>query len=117
MNIDVTHFKNLLLQEKNKLVNELTSLGVQNEQGVVWEAVNKEDEDTADREDVASSIETYEDKERTISILETQLHDVEVALAKIENGNYGICEVSGEEIELDRLEANPSARTSKAHMN
>lgn len=117
MNIDVTHFKKLLLEEKAKLVSELSSLGVQNEQGVVWEPVTHEDEDTADREDVASVIESHEDKERTISILETQLHDVEIALSKIEAGTYGTCEVSGEPIELDRLEANPSARTSKAHMN
>ena len=49
--------------------------------------------------------------------LQARLTDVNVALGKIENGTYGICEVSGEPIEADRLEANPAARTNKAHMN
>ena len=41
---------------------------------------------------------------------------VDEALEKIEKGTYGICETGGEKIEEDRLEANPSARTCKAHM-
>ncbi|TVP84159.1 MAG: molecular chaperone DnaK [Alkalicoccus sp.] len=43
---------------------------------------------------------------------EDELHDVEEALAKIEEGTYGICEVSGEEIPFERLEAVPTARTT-----
>ena len=37
--------------------------------------------------------------------------------AAIAAGTYGTCEVSGEQIEEDRLEADPAARTCKAHMN
>ncbi|MEK7091498.1 MAG: TraR/DksA C4-type zinc finger protein [Patescibacteria group bacterium] len=40
-----------------------------------------------------------------------------MALAKIDAGNYGLCEISQEPIELDRLEANPSARTCKKHLD
>jgi len=36
-------------------------------------------------------------------------------LKKIEDGTYGICEVGGEEIPEDRLDANPSARTCIEH--
>ena len=39
------------------------------------------------------------------------------ALERIEKGTYGICEVGNEEIEEDRLNANPAARTCKAHLN
>ena len=39
------------------------------------------------------------------------------ALEKIEKGEYGTCEVCAAEIEEDRLEANPSARTCKAHVD
>lgn len=35
------------------------------------------------------------------------LKKIEAALQRIEEGNYGICEVTGEEIELERLEAIP----------
>jgi RNA polymerase-binding transcription factor DksA len=117
MNLDIQHFKTLLENEKQTLERDLGELAQKTDpSGVVWDAVSKEDEDTADRDDVASAIESLENNEGTISILETQLHEVNLALEKIEKGTYGICEVSGEEIEQDRLEANPSARTSKKHL-
>ena len=47
--------------------------------------------------------------------LENRLLDVKRALEKIDNGTYGTCEVSGEQIEETRLDANPAARTSIAH--
>lgn len=37
------------------------------------------------------------------------------ALLRIENGTYGICAVSGEEIEPERLEAVPYATTCMKH--
>lgn len=52
-----------------------------------------------------------------VTTLQTRLTDVNAALGKIEAGTFGICEVSGEPIEADRLEANPAARTNKANMN
>ena len=33
----------------------------------------------------------------------------------IEKGTYGICEISGQPIEAERLKANPAARTSQAN--
>lgn len=38
---------------------------------------------------------------------QTQLGQIEKALARIEEGTYGICEVTGESIEPDRLRAIP----------
>lgn len=117
MNIDIQHFKTLLENEKEILERDLGAIGRKiDPSGVVWDSVSKEGEDTADRDDVASSIESFDNNESTILVLETQLHEVNRALEKIEKGTYGICEVSGEQIELDRLEANPSARTSKKHL-
>ena len=48
--------------------------------------------------------------------LEKQLKEINNALEKIGKGTYGICEISGEPIERDRLEANPAARTAKKYM-
>ncbi len=39
----------------------------------------------------------------------TELRDVEAALARIDDGTYGICVESGEPIPYARLAANPSA--------
>ncbi|MDI4646083.1 TraR/DksA C4-type zinc finger protein [Cohnella hashimotonis] len=42
--------------------------------------------------------------------------EVERALAKMEDGTYGLCEISGEPIGYERLEAMPVARYSIAHV-
>jgi len=42
--------------------------------------------------------------------LEETLANIEVALKKIEEGNYGICENCGKEIPLKRLKVAPAAR-------
>ncbi len=47
--------------------------------------------------------------------LELRLKEVGDALKKIENGNYGICEVCQKEIPIDRLRANPAAATDMEH--
>lgn len=118
-NIDLNKFKNLLLTEKTKLEDELSSIGRRNpENPEDWEALPTDAQtDSADLNDFADNIEDFETNTAILKQLEAQLVDVNDALAKIEEGNYGICEKSGQEIELDRLEANPAARTCKAHMN
>ncbi len=52
-----------------------------------------------------------------MAVLENRWNEVRAALKKIEAGTYGICEISGEPIEEDRLEVNPAARTCKEHMD
>ncbi len=117
MNIDIQHFKTLLENEKQILEKDLGEIGRKvDSSGVIWDSTSRADEGITDRDDVASSIESFDNNESAILVLETQLHEVNHALDKIEKGTYGICEVSGEPIELDRLEANPSARTSKKHL-
>ncbi len=47
--------------------------------------------------------------------LRTELDEVERALAKIDDGSYGKCEVCGETIAEPRLEAMPATRFCIAH--
>lgn len=118
MYMDTQTLKDQLLEEKRILENELNTLGhISDDQSGLWDTETKGSVDTADREDVALGIEEYEQNQEIVRKLETQLHEVNLALSKIESGSYGICEVDGKEIESDRLQANPSARTCKAHMN
>lgn len=116
---DLNKFKGLLLTEKEKLEGELATIGRQNPDNPEdWEAVPSDAQtDSADLNDFADNIEDFETNTAILKQLETQLKDVNDALEKIENGSYGICEISGKEIETDRLEANPAARTCKEHMN
>jgi RNA polymerase-binding protein DksA len=56
--------------------------------------------------------DNYE-QEFTLGLLESErrlLRDIDDALAKIENGGYGICEGTGEPITRARLDAKPEAR-------
>jgi phosphoserine phosphatase RsbU/P len=44
------------------------------------------------------------------------LREVDLALEKLSNGSYGICETCNETIEFDRLVANPLVRNCLAHL-
>jgi RNA polymerase-binding transcription factor DksA len=58
--------------------------------------------------------ETFE-REKDLSILEgleAELAEIEAALQRIDDGTYGIDEVTGEPIDPARLDAVPTARTN-----
>lgn len=119
MILDTKHFKELLEKEVAVLETELTNIGRKNpEHPSDWEiSAPISDRDRADETEVADDIEGLENNQAVLTQLEIQLNNVKSALDKIEKGKYGVCEVGGEKIELDRLEANPSAKTCKLHMN
>jgi RNA polymerase-binding transcription factor DksA len=112
-------FKDALLKEQEVLESELASMGQKNPTNSSdWDAKTEADTtDDADEGDVADSMQEFENKNSEVEQLEVQLKDVKSALEKIEDGNYGKCEVCGEDIEVDRLTANPSAKTCTVHMN
>ncbi len=63
----------------------------------------------------ADTVEDWNERRGTLAELETRYNNIKRALKKIEDGTYGICEVSGEQIEEARLDANPAARTCLHH--
>lgn len=116
--INLNKFKDLLLAEEKKLEEELATVGRKNPDNPAdWEATPSYNESSSDLNDFSDSIESFETNTAILKQLETQLVDVKSALERIEDGTYGVCEISGELIEEDRLEANPAARTCKEHMN
>ena len=117
MAIDTSHFKTKLEEERKILESELASLGRKNpEVPGDWETTpDALDIDTAENSELADMQEDFEERNAIQNRLENRLLDVKKALEKIEAGTYGICEVSGAPIEIERLEANPAARTSIAH--
>jgi len=71
-----------------------------------------------EKEDMMSEEEELEEYNNLLPIeysLETRLRDVNLALEKIKNNTYGKCEKCGKDIEANRLEAYPEARTCTAH--
>jgi RNA polymerase-binding transcription factor DksA len=116
--INTHHFKEKLEGEKKGLEEELGSIAIFNTETNMWEATpDKEMMGEIDDNDAADRFEDFEERSAMTTTLQTRLSDVNRALAKIENNTYGMCEVSNDPIEEDRLEANPAARTNKAHMN
>jgi len=71
----------------------------------------------ADNNEAADVMEEYEERSAVEVEVENRLDNIKKALARIEEGTYGICDVCGSAIENDRLEANPAATTCKAHLN
>lgn len=114
MNTDT--IKQKLEEERNLLESELASLGRVDQTGD-WEATPEvQSAPEADENDLADRSEDFEERSSTLDVLEGRLTDIKVALDKIEGGKYGICEVCENQIEEDRVEANPAARTCKSCM-
>lgn len=114
---DLEKLKKALETEKETLESELGQIGMKDPNNSNnWDASTRNTEvDMADENEVANKIEEMQDNDSVVSELEIQLKNVKDALDKMVQGTYGICEKCGKPIEMDRLEANPSARISLKH--
>ena len=114
------YFKDKLEKEKALLEKELQSVGrINPENPSDWQATPPV-MDTGlnpDENEVADTIEEFENNTAILKQLEIRFNEIQDALKKTETGKYGICSVGGEEIEEDRLEANPAATTCRSHMS
>jgi DnaK suppressor protein len=116
--MDTNKYKQMLETEKNLLESELENIGIKNPNNPEdWQAVPSERGEVDTRDETAVRFDNFEEKQAAEKSMEKRWHTVKLALEKIERGDYGICEISGQPIEEDRLEANPAARTNKANMN
>ncbi len=118
MKIDIKHFEDKLKKELVAVEGELKTVGRINPSNPAdWEPLpDKMDILKADENEVADSIEAYEENAGILKQLEIRFNEIKNALQKIKDGSYGKCETCGKEIETDRLGANPAARTCKLHM-
>lgn len=119
MAINTEHFKEKLLKEKAALEAELSRVATKDPNNSSnWEPKPTErDSSQADENLAADSIEEYEENTAITNSLEARYRDVKSGLDKIKHGVYGKCQICKKEIEEDRLEANPAARTCKEHIN
>lgn len=117
MNLDIKHFKSKLLEERKKVEEELKTVGRINPSNPSdWEPTPENiDVMLADKNEAADAIEEYEENTAILRELEIRFNNIKRALEKIEAGTYGRCEVGGEEIPIERLEANPAAMTCIDH--
>ena len=112
-------YKVKLEEEMKLLEEELAAIGKEDAETGDWEATPESEEKSQDVEDdgdMAERAEDYEERSSALGVLELRLNDIKKALAKIEEGKFGICEICGNKIEEERLEVNPSAKTCEADM-
>lgn len=76
---------------------------------------NPQDELNKDWEDQAISIRQNDTRQLLAAEAHQNLIYIENALSRIENGTYGECEVCGEQIQAQRLEAVPYATLCMEH--
>ncbi len=99
---ELLELKEVLLEERRKIVNHLRD--VQNE------AHQELGDLSGDSADVAS-IEISQSARNKLGTRQLKLlNKIDHALSKFEDGTYGICELTGEDIPIARLRARPVAQ-------
>lgn len=111
--LDIDHFRDLLLTERERYEAELEGIRSRSMdvEGSLPDEGESGDEDTAD---LAAAMM---DKEIDLSVEDETMdliNAIDHALEKIEDGTYGICDISGEEIPKSRLELIPWASLTVA---
>lgn len=101
------------------LTAELSAVGIRDPHNPSdWVAIPEGvDAHEADIDLVADVVEEWDERQALVATLERQYNDIMRAQQKIVDGTYGTCEICAAPIEEDRLNANPTARTCKTHLN
>ena len=100
--------------EKDSLEEEMAEHG--KVVGGNWQGSSESEGEEADPTDAADNIEELVTNVPLVEELEKRYREIMEALGRMKKGLYGKCEVCGEEIPFDRLEANPAARTCVNHV-
>jgi len=98
------YFKEKLLAEKQKVLEEMGDLQQDNLKQSISDASGENSRYSYHLGDVASL--SY-GREFSMGLAERQqkyLEQIDDALARVEDGTYGICKVTGEPIDIERLE-------------
>jgi RNA polymerase-binding transcription factor len=117
--MNTEHFKQKLEEERALLTRQLGEIAAKDPASGEWAPKDPQMDvmpPQAEPNEAADKLEELEERGEEVPVLSTRLVDVEAALEKIDAGTYGTCEVCSKEIEEERLEANPAARTCTVHM-
>jgi RNA polymerase-binding transcription factor DksA len=106
----IEELKLKLEEQKESLVKELGNFATEDPNlKHNWETKYPNRED-GDKDDEADEVQEYDNKLSLEYSLELNLKNVNMALEKITEGKYGICENCEKEIEEERLKAIPEAK-------
>ena len=111
-------FQIQLEAELKSITAELSTIAVNSPDSDDWVSIpDSEELGNADENVEADAVEEWNERRAVLAQLEIRYRNIKRALQKITDGTYGICEISGKEIETERLQANPAARTNLANMD
>jgi len=114
MNTDI--YKQKLEALKKIISDELKTIAIHRSDVDDWELQTESVEhDAADPNDHADIAEDSEERVAIFADLKMRYRNIVRALQKIEDGTFGICEISHEPIEEERLAVHPAARTCIHH--
>jgi len=105
---DLERFRHILLKKRAELVGDVRGMeadALQNDAGALSNVPSHQAEQGSDASDQSLSLDLAAADRKLI-------REIDAALNRIQDGTYGICELSGEPIKLDRLEELPWARYS-----
>jgi RNA polymerase-binding transcription factor DksA len=115
--LDKKKIKQNLEKERDVLLEQLRDMGKLDPVTGEWEATPEEQSaPEADLNDMADRFENFEARSSMMKTLEPRLQNILKALKGLNKESFGKCEVCKKDIEPARLEANPSARTCKKHL-
>ena len=115
--LDKKKIKEKLETERDVLLEELRDMGKLNTDTGEWEGTPEVlDAPEADQNDMADRFEDFEARSSMIKTLEPRLNNILRALKGLNRESFGKCEVCKKNIEIERLDINPAARTCKEHL-
>ena len=115
--LDKKKIKEKLEKERDTLLEQMRDMGKLNPQTGEWETVPEElDIPDTDQNDAADRFEDFEARSSRMKVLEPRLKDILNAIKHVNKESFGKCMVCKKDIEMARLEANPSAKTCKKHL-
>lgn len=114
---ELAELKSKLENEVGVVEEEMSRIGHKNPTNPAdWEAQpDKMDIQEADKNEAADRIESFEENTAILKELEIRYNNIKKALARMDTGTYGICEVGNKPIKKERLYANPAASTCIEH--
>lgn len=116
--LDKKKIKEKLEKEREILLEQVSDIGKLNPETNEWEAVPEErDSKESDQNDMADRFEDFEARSTLIKVLEKRFNNILDAIKGLNKTSFGKCEVCKKDIEMDRMEVNPAAKTCKKHLN
>jgi len=99
----------MLLEQKEKLETELKKFAERNPETIEEDYITKFPQFGDDYDENADEIPVYESNLAVEQNLERTLRDINAALARMDDGTYGICKYCDTPIDVRRLEARPAS--------